>query len=140
MASAIYNIAKTNFANSSVDYLNDDIKIALVYGYTIDVDNHSSFADVVVNEVLGPGYIGGGTSLTTKTISQDNSTDRTYFKADDVNWEGTTVSSNGAIIYKNSGDNLTSPLICYIDFSTVYTTTNQNFIIKWSIDGVFHLR
>lgn len=141
MASAIFNIARTNFANSSVSYLNDDIKVALTYGYIPDVDNDISYEDVIGNEVVGVGYDSGGSSLTTKTVVQDNANDRTYFKADDMHWENTTLTANGAVVYKVGSSNIDSPLIAYIDFTTVFSTQGQNFIIKWdTIQGVFHLR
>ena len=141
MSSVIYNIARTNLANGSVNYITDNINLVLTYNYTPDVVNHTNFGQVSQYEIIGIGYTNGGVSLNNKSIVQDNSTNRAYFKADDINWENTTINVNGAIIYKVGDNNDDSPLIAYLDFSTIFQTHQQNFIIQWdSIEGVFHLR
>jgi hypothetical protein len=139
MASLIYNKGKTEILNGGIDLLNDTIKVALVTSsYPPDKDNHDYFDDVT-NEVSGTGYAAGGKALSNKAIRQDNTNDRAEFDADDVTWTVATITARGAVVYKDTGTDSTSPLIAYIDFGQDYATTGADFTIEWDSEGIQYL-
>lgn len=138
MASGIYNSYKANvFSPSDVDFLANDIKVALMSpAYTPDFDADQFYADVSADEASGAGYTTGGQSLTTKTVNQDNTNDRGVFDADDLNWPSSSITARGCIIYKDTGNPATSKLIGYIDFLTNRTSSGGTYTIQWQSVGI----
>lgn len=139
MASVVYNAAKANLLNGGIDLDTDTIKVALVTSsYTPDIDTHEDFADVT-NEVSGTGYTAGGATLGTVTVTKNTTDDRGVFDAADVTWSSSTITARGAVIYKSTGVAGTSLLLCYVDFGSDKTSSNGNFTIQWSADGIFYI-
>lgn len=139
MASALYNSFKRDVANGSIDLDTDTIKCALVTStYAQNIDTHTKFSDIT-NEVSGTGYSAGGATLTTPTVTADNTNDRGVFDADDVTWATSTITARGAVIYKSTGTGSTSPLIAYIDFGADKVSTAGSFVIQWNASGILLL-
>lgn len=140
MANAFYNKGKAELSSGGgVSWTGDTIKIALVTSaYTPDIDAHDFFNDVT-NEVSGTGYTAGGATLASKTKTQDNATDRIVFDAADPTWASSTITARGAVVYKDTGNAATSPLLAYIDFGTNISSTGAAFTITFSADGVIYL-
>ena len=140
MANTAYNKVKTSLPRGEINLLTDTIKVLLVTGYTINIDSHDFYSDVSAYEVVGTGYTIGGIALSGRGLPRDNVNDRTEFSASDVTWSSSTITANGAIVYKYSGDMGTSPLIVYIDFGVSKSTTGTDFKIEWSNeDGVLYI-
>lgn len=140
MANQAYNKAKNLMMQNELDLVNDDIKIILVVGYTPDIDNHDFYSDVSAYETTGAGYTSGGQELSGRTFERDDLNDRTEFQADDVIWETSTISANGAIIYKDTGTLTTSPLVAFVDFESGKSSDGTDFKIEWSDqEGVIYL-
>lgn len=107
MASALYPIGKGAFMGADIDIDNDTIKLALVAdAYTYSAA-HDFWNDVSSNVVGTPA---------TLTISRtDNVVDAT-----DVTYTSVSGADIGALVmYKDTGDPATSPLIAFIDIATV---------------------
>jgi len=139
MANVIYNAFKKNIMNGSIDLDSDTIKVMLVTSsYTPDQDNHD-YKDDVTNEVSGTGYTAGGATLANKSVTQDNTNDKGVFDADDVTWSNSTITARGAVLYKDTGDASTSPLICYFDFGEDKSSSSGDFTIQWNADGILNL-
>lgn len=139
MANAVYNSFKKHIQNGDIDLDTDTIKVALVDStYTPDIDNHEYFSDIT-GEVSGTGYTAGGATLSNTSVTQDNTNDRGVFDADDVTWTSSSITARGAVIYKSTGTASTSPLICYKDFGSDKTSSNGDFKITWSSDGILYL-
>lgn len=143
MASVFYNSFKLKSHDSSTKINlasgGDTIKVALVTSsYTPNIDSHDFFDDIT-NEVSSAGYTAGGATLGSQTYTQNNTTDKAVFDAADTSWTGTTLVARGAVIYKSTGVASTSPLICYIDFGTDYTTVGGTLAITWDSTGIFTL-
>lgn len=139
MADVIYNSFKKKIMDGSIDLDTDTIKVALVTSsYTPDQDAHDFFDDVT-NEVVGTGYTAGGASLATKVVSADNTDNEGVFDADDTAWTTSTITARGAVIYKSTGTASTSPLICYLDFTTDKISTAGTFTISWNSEGILNL-
>lgn len=82
----------------AVDYLSDTIKVMLATStYTPNLDTHETKADVT-NEVVGTGYVAGGTTLGTKTIVY------TAANAWATQWAGTTAYLVGDIVRPTTGN------------------------------------
>ena len=139
MANVIYNSFKKKLMDGEIDLVNDTIKVALVTsGYTPDIDNHDYFDDIT-NEVSGTGYTAGGETLTNKSVTQNNTTDKGVFDADDVTWSNSTITARGAVLYKSTGTDSTSPLIAYFDFGSDQSTTGADFVLRWNSSGIIDL-
>jgi hypothetical protein len=139
MSSLIYNAAKAALLDGGIDLLNDALKVALVgAAYTPDPDAHETFADIS-GEVSGAGYAAGGQTLTGRTVVRDDINDRAAFDAADLTWATAAFSARGAVLYADSGDPATSPLVAYIDFGYDYGVNGENFLVEWHADGVLTL-
>lgn len=141
MANSVYNKAKQLIASNDLDLVSDTIKILLVVGYTVDIDNHEFYSDISAYEVDATvGYTSGGQSLSARAFVRDDLNNRTKFSASDVTWSESIITANGAIIYKSYGGMGTSPLVCYVDFGSNKTTNNTSLTIEWSDeDGIIYI-
>ena len=139
MASKVYGNAIKAAFNKEIDWDSDTIKVLLVSSaYTPNQDSHDYLDDVVANEVSGTGYTAGGQSLATKTLTYDGSTNTWKFDAADTTWANSTLTARYAIVYDDAGaTNATKPLIAYYDFTTDRASSNGEFTVRWSADGVF---
>jgi len=139
MANVVYNAFKKNIMNGSIDLDTDTIKVMLVTSsYTPNQDTHEFKSDVT-GEVSGTGYTAGGATLSNKSVTQDNTDDEGVFDADDVTWSNSTITARGAVLYKSTGNDATSPLICYFDFGENKSSSNGNFTIQWNSEGIINL-
>jgi hypothetical protein len=137
MANAIYNSAKRDLANGSIDLDTDTIKVMLVTAtYSPNIDTHTKRSDIT-NEVSGTGYTSGGAALANKTVTADNTNDRMVFDADDLVWSASTITARGAVLYKSRGGAASADeLIMYVDFGSDISSTADNFTIQWATTGI----
>jgi hypothetical protein len=119
MSSLLYDICRAKWANKTLDWANDTIKLALVTAsYAPNVGTHVSMADVT-NELSTTGY--ARKTLANKSIVNDTSLHRCDFKADNPTWTaiGTATSppvAAAAIIYKDvDGTDANAILLGYLD-------------------------
>ena len=139
MASVIYNSFKSDTQKGLIDLSTDDIKVMLVTStYVADIDAHTKRSDIT-NEVSGTGYVSGGKSLTGLSVTQNNTTDKGVFDADDLTWATSTITARGAVMYKNTGVAANDNLIAYIDFTSDKISTDGNFNINWDTAGIITL-
>lgn len=122
MASAWYNKGKAQVMNGGIDLLTDTIKVMLVTSsYTFNPD-HNFISDVVANEISVTGYTGGfggagRKTLASKTVTEDDTNDRSVFDAADVSWTalGAGATIGGAILVKEVTNDGASPAIAFLD-------------------------
>lgn len=139
MASKLYgNVLKAAF-NKEIDFDSDNIKVALVTSsYTPNQDTHDYWDDVAANEVSGTGYTAGGAVLASKTVTYDGATNTLKLDAADVTWSSSSITARYAVVYDDTpSTNATKPLIAYFDFTTDRASSNGDFIVRWSTDGIF---
>ena len=125
----------------SIDLSTDTIKVALLdSGYTPNIDTDIFWDDVSANEITGANYTTGGETITTPTVTQDNTDNEGVFGGDDIVWTNAvgTITARYAVMYKDTGVAGTSPLIEYIDFGADKTSENENFSISWSAEGIIN--
>lgn len=140
MANVIYNSFKRDIQNGSIDLDTDTIHVALVTSaYVPDIDLHTKFSDIT-NEVVGAGYVAGGSALAGKLVTADNTNDLGKFDADDVTWAASTITARGAVLYKKRGGAATADeLIAYLDFTTDKISTAGNFNLIFNANGILTL-
>lgn len=147
--SLLYNKFKASLLNAGVVLLTDTIKVALVTAsYTADPD-HTFFnsgagaANPSANEVSGTGYTAPGSrkTLASKTVSQNDTSDRGEFDAADVSWTAVNgFTAAAAIVYKDTGNDATSPLIAHINTGGFPKTVNgSDLLIQWAASGIITL-
>ena len=139
MSNQIYNSFKVQSMVGSINLTADSINVILVTSaYTPDIDNHTIYADVASNEVVGVGYTTSGQTLGGVTVIQNNTTDAAILDANSVTWTASTIDAAGAILYKKDGPT-NSYLIGYIDFGEVKSSYNGDFLIEWNLNGILLL-
>lgn len=139
MTSSVYNAFKKKSMEGSIALVTDTLKLMLVTsGYTPNIDTDDFINDVSANEVSNAGYTAGGATLASKAITIDTGNDRAYLDADDVSWTASVapLTARYAVLYKDSGNPATSPVIGYIDFVTDRTVAvGDVFVIQWAAPG-----
>lgn len=138
MASGIYNRLKANMLNKLVDLGSggDTLKIALFNNSHAFNADHNTLSDVTANQITGTGYTAGGATLTSQTVTQDDTNDRGVFDAADASWSSASFTAYHAVIYDDTlaGDDL----ICSIDFGGAQTVTSATFTLQFSTDGILY--
>lgn len=128
MANAIYGKARELFLNGDIDWANDNIKVVLVdtaggTGYTVSIDADDYLADIPADaRVATSGNLGTKSS----TLGVADAADVTFSAV-------TGAVSEVLVVYKDSGDAATSPLIAYIDTATglPVTPNGGDITITW---------
>lgn len=134
----LYNGGHYALTRGEVDFASDTIKMALVTGYTPDIDADAYWSDISANEESGTGYTAGGEALANKSVTQDNTNDRTVFDADDVTWNSLDVGTpSHAVIYKDTGTPSTSRLLWAIELGTASVGTNYS--VRFSANGALRI-
>ena len=152
MASIIYNRAKKEIMDGTIDLLADTIKAMLVTSsYVADPDNDFVDAgganDPVDHELSGTGYAAGWAgagrkTLASKTATEDDANNRAEFLAANLAWTAINAGTAAAvIIFKNgTSDDTTSKLIAYIDSGGFPIVTNGGDLnITWNAEGILQL-
>jgi|LSQX01.3.fsa_nt_gb hypothetical protein len=135
MANIVYTDFIYNFVSQSLNIVEKNLRIALFNaGYSPDPD-HTTYSEIINNEIDGNGYIAGGNPLTGVAIVKDNENNVVKIVADDVSWESASITCRYAVVYVEDGEELVA---CF-DFGTDKTSLNGAFIIEWSEDGMLQL-
>ena len=125
MANTLYDKARERFLRGQINWDTDTMKVALIDKnvYTPNFTSHQYLSDV-----SGSAIVSAGVVLTGKA-STDGAAD-----ANDVTFTNVTgVESEALLIYKDTGDNATSPLIALIDSATglPITPNGGDIIVVW---------
>lgn len=125
MADSLYDSFKEDFLNAEVDLIADDIRVILIdtADYTVDLA-----ADNFLDDIPVAARVAVSGALTGKTDTDG------VFDADNVTFTSVSGDSVEAIVlYKHTGTDATSNLICYLDstsglpFTPVGTDVNLNW-------------
>lgn len=114
------------------DWVSDTIKCSLhTSSYAPDQDTHDFFSDLT-NEVVGTGYVAGGTTLASKTVTYDSAVQHVKANAANATWPTSTITARFAVVYLDTGSAATSPLLAYFDFETNVISTGSTFTVAWN--------
>jgi hypothetical protein len=126
MANAVYPSGLASFAGALIDWDTDDIKVALLDGYTY------SSSDSLLSD-LSFAIVGTPTTLATRSIVGGDllSSPVSVISVP----SGHTITSY--VIFKDTGTPSTSPLVCYVDTNSDTTpisvvTDGNNIAVDWS--------
>lgn len=140
MADVAQNRFKTNLLKGLVDLGGSGSHIVncalLTSSHTQNAD-YNYWTTISGNETSGTGYSAGGSALTTKTVTQDDTDDEGVFDADDVTWAASTITARYAALYDNTLT--TKDLLCVFDFGANYSSSAGNFTIQWAVEGVVNI-
>lgn len=124
MANALYAKGKEKILSGAIDFTTDTIKVALVkndYAQNLATDE---FYTSISAHVLDTPETLAGKSITAGVFDASDATFVAVVAGD---------TSEGVVIYKDTGDNATSPLIAYIDTITGFplATNGGDITIQW---------
>lgn len=136
----IYQVFKTELLKGTYDLVSDDIKVALVSGYTPDEDAHHGWSDASANEITDTSY--AQATLTGKSVTDDGTGTGTNAKgkwdAGNVTFASLTgTDPNYAVLFD---DTVTAPadaLICAVELTKA--TNGGDYVLQWNADGIIRL-
>ena len=131
MANMIYTKAKEKILQGQIDFLTDDIRVAVVaatYGQSMTTDE---FLSTVSPHILGTPMV-----LTGRTVTGG------AFDGDSLSFVGIPAgnTTEGVVIYTHTGDPATSPLLFYADQVQGFpmTTSGAAVEVRWD-DGAYKI-
>ena len=131
----VYTLGAEKIHENSIDFLNDTIKVMLLdTGYTPAQNTDEFVSDIVADEETDGSY--SRQTLGSKTITQSGN----IVKIDggDITYSSlTSTNSKYAVVFKDSGADATSPLICYVTFDSSTSSGGNDLVIEWSADGIY---
>ena len=107
MSNGLYSKGREKFLCAQIDWLNDDIKAVLVDAadYTVNLTTHEFLSDIPLI-----GRTGISDSLANKTVTNG------WAGTSGITFQNPTGDvSEAIVIFKDTGDAATSPLIAYLD-------------------------
>ena len=107
--------------------------------YSPNQDTHDFYNDVTNELATANGYTSGGETLTKSDPTYDAGTNEIRMDAADVTWANSTLTARYAVIYKDTGDSSTSPLLAYVDFGEDKSSSAGNFTLQWAATGVLKI-
>jgi len=148
----VYNRAKKEILDGTIDLVNDTIKIMLVTSSYVADDAHdfvdgAGADDPIDHELSGTGYTAGFAgsgrkTLAAKVFSEDDTNNRGEFDdTADITWTAIDAgTSAAAIAYKHNTSDADSVLIAYIDTGGFPIVTNGGALtIQWNAEGILQL-
>lgn len=127
-----------NLVETEIGWVSGPIKVMLMAaGYAFNQDGPEVYADVSASEASGVAYVAGGIVIATRSVVIDAPTNETRLLGAAVEWDSSTITARGAIIYADVG---AKPLLGYCDFVTDRISENGFFRIEWPATGVLRTR
>lgn len=124
MANMLYTKAKEKILQGQINLLTDDIRVAIVSNAYIQSMTTDEFLAEVDDHILGTPM-----ALTNRSVAGG------AFDGDDLNFTGIASgeTSEGVLIYKDTGNPATSPLIYYADTVTGFPmlTSGAAIEVRW---------
>jgi len=125
MANAVYGKGREKFLNGDIDWANDDIKAVLVdtAAYAVSIDADEYLSSIPAGDRIATS---GNLASKTSTLGVADAADITFSTV-------TGDVSEAIVLYKDTGDAATSPLIAYIDTATglPITPNGGDITITW---------
>lgn len=131
---------QNQYAGTAVNWTADTIKVALTTStYTPNQDTHDYYDDITNEVANGNGYTTGGTALAGKSINYDTATNAIQLRGGTAQWTG-SFTARYAVIYKDTGNGATSPLMGYVDFGGDETISSATLSVVFDqTEGVLKI-
>lgn len=119
----MYSKAKKKFLDADLDLLADTIKAVLLKASHTPNNAHEFLADVTGADMVG----------TAQTLASKDTTDG-VFNAASITFlaVGATGACDKVLIYKDTGNAATSPVIAAVDLTASVTPNGGNITVDWS--------
>jgi hypothetical protein len=130
------NEALTSIVKGEIDFLNDTVVVLLTTG-AANIDTTTYIADIT-GELSGGGYV--RKTLASKTVTTDDTNDRTVADAADVQWTSLSGTFRYIHVAQSTGNDATSRVITTIDTGSSQTIDNGTYDITWPTSGVFFIQ
>ena len=136
----LFGLLFTALWNKEIDYLADDIRVALTTSTFVPNQDTDDYFDDVTNEVVGAGYTATGELLGSKTVTYTAGTNVFKLDAADTEWAASSITARIAVVYDATpATDATRPLIGFQDFITDRTSDNGLFKIEWDAAGIVEI-
>ncbi len=135
-----YGLSFKGLGLGRFNFTTDTFKVMLTTASYLPNFDTDEFKSVVTNEVAsGNGYTTGGMALTGLTWAYDATNDGCLLTCTAPVWSNASFTARRAVIYKDSGDAATSPLLSWVDFGANATPAGTPFTITFS-NGVYRIK
>lgn len=146
----VYSHMTQLIIDQTINLTTADIRAALFTdAYTFNAA-HTTWGDIVANEISGTGYTSGGQAIThTGNKWEYNAGTGIYTfgkNANNILWDNSTFIADFIIIYIFEDDGAGSPLNTSLligskQFGEQIHTNNGSFTIVWNeVDGIFRIK
>ena len=109
------------------------IKALVVTNSYVFSSGHNVVADIT-NEVTGGGY--ARQTLASKTVTEDDGNLEAYFDCDTLTFSNLTASNmNAVIMFRDTGNDATAPLLCYCPLASEQTRAAQDLVVTVPANG-----
>lgn len=115
-----------------------DVRLMLAGPDYVRADSHAYAAAIGTAETYGGGYPAGGVALLGRTLTWDTVAQRAILGCSDVTWPAASWTAAYGIVYVNTGDPATSPLIACLDLGGTVTGDGTDYPMTWP-DGLLRL-
>lgn len=132
----LFNDALTSIVKGEIDYLNDTVVVLLTTAAP-DIDADTFISDLS-GEITGGGY--SRKTLASKTVTTDDTNNRTVADAADVQWTALTNAFRYVVVAQSTGNDATSRVIAAHDIGSTQTIDNGVYDLTWPASGVFYIQ
>jgi hypothetical protein len=127
-----------NLASGDMHLDTDTFRCYLLNGWTPNIDTNHYLSDISANEIALSGYTAGGVTLSGKTLTEDDTNDRTAWDFDNPTWASIASGSiSRAAIIHWTGTASTSTIVCNIEVSN---SNGQSYTITIPSGGILLIR
>ena len=135
--------AKKLLLSGGINFTADTIKLSLLdSGYdSQNWSSHTYFSAVSSHEIAASGnYVAGGMTLAGKSAVADATNQEGVFDAADITINNLTANNvQYLLLYKDTGDPATAPLIGYLDLESPVSYVGKNLKVAWNALGIIRV-
>ncbi len=137
MASLLYLKGIEQFMTGDIASESDTLKAAFMApAYTANAGTHQFYSDVSGNVAAGST----DQTLTNVSINIDTGNSRVEFDCDNLSVSNETTTTDSIIIYKDTGNAATSPLIAYLEFTEgSVSPVDGTLAVTFNVEGLFSI-
>lgn len=137
--SAFFLKGTSELMKGNIDLVNDTIKCAFMDpAYAPNTSTDQYYNNISASIASGST----DQTLASKAVTEDTANNRVEFDAADLSIASETIAggTDMMVIYKDTGNVATSPLIAYIDIAEgTLTPVNGTLAVTWNAEGIFAL-
>lgn len=135
---ALYGNGLLNLLDGGVIWGSDDVYLALAAtAYSLDIDAHDNWDDVVANEVTGTNWSANGQQADGEALSLVTANNDVEFDITDESTASVTLSDGkDLIVYsRTNGTDATRELIGYASFDTALAPAGGTLLLDFASTG-----